>query len=450
MPGQPAWTRALAGLVVGLTFLLDPEAQHFAVGPFTELPFTWGLVGAVAALALGRASLRPFQFGLLLGLTGTFRANMLWLAPVLAVAAAISGWPERRMRVLLLVLAGFVIPLAPWWFYKWRAFGSPGWDLTRFVVWDGVQGRTWFSLFHLPEEPLVPRGGEAVRLLLDKLARNVPVMGLAMLSGPRAMWLTALISYLVIVKPQRPVRVAGWTVIAVAMISVVAAAAAIPWLRYVFPARVLLEAAGLLACWGLIAHLATTGSTPGTRRALAGAVAALALIWGVTQNIAGLAEAHPTSRERGTPSVLLQLKLGVEMNREIPAGEPVMSNLGPELAWQTRRPVIHLALRPEDMAACRRHVDFRNVLLVFRDSSRVWPDWVELFEHPARVAQDPALNIQRTRRYQSSDGFKVVWLELGVMAPMMAEHPARGSAALLAMGATGAPLSRRTRLKYSP
>jgi hypothetical protein len=44
-------TRVLAGSVVGLSFLLDPEAQHFAVGGFTELPFTLGLIGASDAAA---------------------------------------------------------------------------------------------------------------------------------------------------------------------------------------------------------------------------------------------------------------------------------------------------------------------------------------------------------------------------------------------------------------
>src|SRR5262249_16943753 len=114
-PDQPSWVRAAAGAVAGLAFLLDPEAQHLAVGPFTELPFTFGLIGAFAALALGRAAERPFLFGLLLGVTGSFRANMLWLAPLLAAAAALSAPRERRVRVLALALAGFALPLVPWW-----------------------------------------------------------------------------------------------------------------------------------------------------------------------------------------------------------------------------------------------------------------------------------------------------------------------------------------------
>jgi hypothetical protein len=414
---------AFAGLTLGLAFLLDPEAQHFAVGPFTELPFTFGLVGALAALALGRANERPFVFGLLLGITGSFRGNMLWLAPVLTLAAMATAPPGRRARVLLLVLLGFSLPLAPWWFYKWRAFGSPGFDLTRYVVWDGVKGQTWFSLYHLPEPPLLPHGLEAMRLLLAKVMRNLPLVTLAMLAGPRALWLLALVVYLRVAGPPRTVAVAGWSVLVVVLLSVLAAAASIPWLRYVFPARVLLEAAGLLSCWGLAAHAAGLGVGQNMRRALAVLAAVVALGWGGMQTVAGLAEAHETSLQRGTPEVLVMLKLAVYMNRELAPDEPVMSNLGPELAWHARRPVIHLALRPEDMAACRSRTEFRHVILCFRDPSKAWSGWSELMAHPVEASKDPALNILRTRKFESSDGFIVVWLELGPPSPRLAAAP---------------------------
>src|SRR5213593_2827694 len=135
--------RTAAGFVVGLAFLLDPEAQHFAAGGFSELPFTLLLALALAVLALEAAPVRPLVFGLLLGVAGAFRANMLWLAPVLCTAAAATAPRGRRLRVALAAYAGYLIPAAPWWIYKWRAFGTPAWDLTRFVVWDGVGGRSW-------------------------------------------------------------------------------------------------------------------------------------------------------------------------------------------------------------------------------------------------------------------------------------------------------------------
>src|SRR5262245_38074017 len=120
-PGIGAGRVRLAALTIGLGFLLDPEAQHFAVGGFTELPFALGLAAACAVLLSEHgAARRPLLFGLLLGATGSFRASGLWLAPLLALAAAGIA-PSRRVRVAALSLAGYALVLTPWWFYKWRA-----------------------------------------------------------------------------------------------------------------------------------------------------------------------------------------------------------------------------------------------------------------------------------------------------------------------------------------
>ena len=80
----------LAGITAAAGFMLDPEAQHFATGGFTEIPFALGLFLAVWFLAAGGAARRPLVFGLLLGVTGLFRANMLILAPLFAMATALS------------------------------------------------------------------------------------------------------------------------------------------------------------------------------------------------------------------------------------------------------------------------------------------------------------------------------------------------------------------------
>jgi len=53
------WIPWLGGGVIALGFLLDPEAQHFAAGGFTELPFTLGVVLALALVASGAAVRRP-------------------------------------------------------------------------------------------------------------------------------------------------------------------------------------------------------------------------------------------------------------------------------------------------------------------------------------------------------------------------------------------------------
>ena len=482
-PAVPEGRRLAAALIVGLVFYLDPEAQHFATGGFTELPFTLGLLLALGALALGHAPRRPLLFGLLLGVTGTLRANMLWLAPVLALGAMRLAPRGRRLRVLALVLLGYAVPLAPWWFYKWRMFGSPAWDLTRFVVWDGVQGRTWFSLYHLPEMPVLPVGFEAARLLAAKVLANLPRLLLDVLTGLRALWLGAIALWVVAAwrsrSSARPpgagenepggsarppgggrsqglaepaeeeqaeagsgaarARGASWLVLsgpahdghgapdasdlrppAVAMLAlllafalnVLTAAVSVPWLRFLFPARVLLEAAGLLALWAVLPLAPDLASRPGLRRAISIAVGLLALGWGSLQTARGIAEARVASAERGTPSTLSLLQITVLMNREIPAGEVVMSNLGPMLAWHARRPVLHLALSPADLESCRRRLEFRHVLLVFRGPSKAWPEWREVVAAPAEAADRPEWNVRRVREWRTEDGFSVIWLEL--------------------------------------
>jgi hypothetical protein len=404
--------RRLAALTVGLAFLLDPEAQHFAVGGFTELPFTLGLIGAFAALASESASRRPLVFGLLLGITGSVRANMMWLAPVLVVAVAFVA-PERRVRVSALTLLGFALPLIPWWYYTWRAFGTPGWDLTRLIVWEGIQGRTWFSLLHLPEPPVVPHGAEALRLLAGKIVRRLPEFLLALATGPRALWTGALALWALTLRPARPLAATAWAILAGAALGLVAAAAGIPWLRFLFPARVPLEAAGILALWALISRAPTTLMGPRLGAALQVGLAILAVGWGVNQTVRGNAEARTTVAARGVPSVATLRELAERMRRSVPANEVVMSNLGPVLAWHSRHPVVHLALTPADLGACRRRLEFRNVVLVFRDPGQAWPEWHEVLARPAEAPRHPEWNVARERHWEAADGFQIVWLELG-------------------------------------
>jgi hypothetical protein len=412
-PATTPLERRLAALTIGLAFLLDPEAQHFAVGGFTELPFALGLAGAFAALVSERAApRRPLLFGLLLGIAGSFRANMLWLAPMLAVAAAALA-PERRKRVFALTMLGFALPLAPWWWYKWCVYGSPGWDLTRLVVWEGVQGRSWFSIFHLPELPIVPHGAEAMRLLTAKVARRLPQLLLALALGPRALWTGALVLWVLICRPARPLAIAAWSILGATALGLLAAAATIPWLRFLFPARIPLEAAGTLALWGLISAAPAAAVSPRLGRVLKVGVAVLALGWGTFQTVGGNAEARASSAERGVPSVLTLRDLAFRLRREVPANEVVMSNLGPMLAWYSGRPVVHLALTPSDVEACRRRLEFRHVLLAFRTPQQAWPDWRVVVARPADAVGQPGWNIVRERHWDELDGFQIVWLELG-------------------------------------
>ncbi|HET7224377.1 MAG TPA: hypothetical protein VFK69_01585, partial [Candidatus Eisenbacteria bacterium] len=319
-----------------------------------------------------------------------------------------------RGRAAALVLLGFALPLLPWWLYKWRAFGTPAWDLSTLALWDGVQGRSWFSVTHLPAEMPLPHGAELWRLLVPKLARNGGSLVLALFTGVRALLVGALAAWCFVAWPDpaaRPRALGAAAALLVLVLAIATAALGVPWLRYAYPARVLAQAGGLLAVLALVARM--PGGTPGGRRAIAGALVALALTWGAHETLQGLREASDVSARRGTPGVLTLLQLTVLMNRELPAQEPVMSNLGPELAWEARRPVVHLSLTPADVDACRRRLPLRSVVLVFRDAKQAWRGWDDIVAHPELAPKNPEWNFRRVRVWRTADGFSIVWLECG-------------------------------------
>lgn len=416
-----------AGFVLGFSFLLDPEAQHFATSGFTELPFTVGLLFGMLGLALGAPGRHPFAYGLVLGLAGLFRANMLWLAPLLALGGAWAAPEGRRLRTLPLVLLGFAVPLAPWWIYKWAAFGSPSWDLTRYVIWDGVQGRSWFSLYHLPELPQVPSGAEGARLLAEKVMLNLPRMLKPLLYGPRGVWFAGLAFWLLFARPSRPLFAAGLFALASLALGALTAAVSMPWLRYMFPARVLGEAAGVLAVGALVVHFGREGLTARARNLAFAGLAVLAIGWGAWSTMHANDEARAVSQERGVPGSETITRLSILLNERLAPGETVMSNLGPALAWGSLHPVLHVAHTPADVPACRRRLDFRHILLVFREGPRAWAGWSEIVEQEGYARTIPGLDVVNEVRYRTRDGFTVVWLELGPLGPGLAGAPAAGA-----------------------
>jgi hypothetical protein len=420
-PETGATERALAALAIGGAFLLDPEAQHFAVGGFTELPYTLGVVVAFWLLATGWAGRSPLVFGLLLGATGSFRGNMLWLAPILAAGAALVAPGVGRRRAFALAMLGYAIPLAPWWIYKWMVFGSPAWDLSRLAIWDGVGGRTWFSLTHLPEAATVPDLSQAIGLIAAKFFHNLGTLSLSMTLGPRGLLLGSILVWLVVTR-NRALRVAGAAVIIHAIVNLKVAAFGAGWLRYLFPARVPLEAAGLLALWALIGRVPPSALGPAAQRVVRVAVAVMVLGWGALQTVRGQQEASAAAAARALPSTTTLEALAARIARELPANAPVMSNLGPSLAWYARRPVVHLALTPDDLDACRHRLDVRHVLLAFQDRERAWAGWSELLERPDEATAHPAWNVARVERWPTEDGFEIVWLELGPLRPWLASR----------------------------
>src|SRR5262245_12029320 len=189
VPDAPHWVRVAAPTVLGLTAVLDPHAQSFALSGVGDLPATVLLLLSLFGLALGAASTLPFTLGVMLGLAGLFRAGVVWLAPLYTLAAAWCAPPGRRLRAAALVLVGFAAPLVPWWIYKVRAFGSPAWDLASLQWWDRVEDRSAFAMLHQAEHPDLPHGLNAVALLASKSAGNLARTVPQLLSGPRGLWL---------------------------------------------------------------------------------------------------------------------------------------------------------------------------------------------------------------------------------------------------------------------
>ncbi|HKQ57368.1 MAG TPA: hypothetical protein VJY35_05835, partial [Candidatus Eisenbacteria bacterium] len=225
-------------------------------------------------------------------------------------------------------------------------------------------------------------------------------------------WTAGLVLWLAFCRPPRALAITGGAILAANVLSLLAAAASIPWIRFLFPTRVPLEAAGMLAVWGLLARAPATMIGPRFAAAIRVGVAALAIVWGASQTVLGNEEARRTSAERGVPSVLTLRELGFRL-RQVPANEVVMSNLGPMLAWYSGRPVVHLALTPADVAACRRRLDLRHVIVVFREAENTWPGWQDVMARPDQAPREPEWNVVHEYHWQQPDGFRVVWLELG-------------------------------------
>ena len=419
----PPWIRAGAPATLGLCVLLDPQAQHFALSGVPDLPFTALLLLSVLGLALGAASELPFTIGVMLGVATLFRASSPWLAPVFAIATAWSAPAERRLRAPALVLLGFAAPLLPWWLYQWHVFGSPAWDVARFEPWDGVEGRSGFDLLHRAEIPELPRGAHALGLLAGKTLANLGRLVPPILTGPRGLWLGALACWPFTRPAGDPARTRPLVAAAVVLLvglgfDLVGTSAGTALLRGAFPTRVLAELAGVLALGSMLRRL--PGTSEGVRDAACILAAFLALGWGVwTTHLAG-EESRATSLERGVPSSRTLTMLSITLNQVLAPGETLMSNLGPSLAWQTNHPVIGLAASPADVGACRARNDFRHVVLVFRSAERAWAPWQEIVERPGEAATHPELGLRRERRFQTPDGFGVVWLELGPRAPQTA------------------------------
>ena len=87
--------------------------------------------------------------------------------------------------------------------------------------------------------------------------------------------------------------------------------------------------------------------------------------------------------------------------------------------------MLYLADSPEDVAACRRRLDFRTILLVTREGRPTWPHWREIMENEGVAATVPGLGVIKEERVHTHEGFVVVWLTLGPVEPALASNARR-------------------------
>jgi hypothetical protein len=402
---------------IGLSVVLDPEVQRLALANVPDLPFALLWVAALAGLVRGAGHAQPFAYGLLLGALGLFRIDALWLAPLGALATLADAPTGTRLRVAVRLTLGVLLPIAPWVVHQLRTTGSPVNDLSRLALWDRVEGRELFVMLHRPVTPDLPTGAAAWAAIATKVVRGLGDAFAPLFLGPRGLWLGALVAWLL----TRPARALAWTG-SVALVAVVAGAVATAAtgtaFRHLFPVRLTLEAAGLLALLALLTRI--PGSSPALRRALALVTVAMALGWGAWRTTAALAFTREDATVRTSPASSTLTALSIELNSVLKPGETVMSNLGAVLAWHTNHPVIELADSPEDVTGCRARHEFHHLLLVFRDADQAWGGWRAFVEREGAGQALPTLGVTEEKRYRTRDGFVVVWLKLGPREPLLA------------------------------
>jgi hypothetical protein len=275
-------------------------------------------------------------------------------------------------------------------------------------------------MLHRPVTPDLPTGVAAWAALATKVARGLGETLSPLFLGPRGLWLGALTAWL-LTRPVRPLALAGTVALAAVLAGAVATSATGAAFRHLFPVRLTLEAAGLLALLALLAR--APGASPALRRSLAFVSVALALGWGMWRTTAALTLTREDATVRTSPASSTLTALSIELNGVLRPGETVMSNLGAMLAWQTNHPVIELADSPEDVVGCRARHEFHHVLLVFRDADQAWGGWRAFVEREGAGRALPALGVTDEKRYRTRDGFVVVWLTLGPREPLLATRP---------------------------
>ncbi len=407
---------ALGATVAALGWILDPVAQHRALAGTPEAPAALLLFLVLAAIASGWPERHPFGFGLLVGAGGLLRLGLFGVAPVLCAAAAVAAPRPERGRVLGYALLGAFLLFTPVWAYRAASGGTLHWHLVRSGLWNGVDGSSWLMLTHVPQLPPLPDWGSIAAKLIGKAMGQFPSVLFALTEGARGTLIVALLAALLWLAPSRPLAWAGWCALLTLAFFALGACFTTPSARQLLAARAPVEAGGL---WGLLALLRAAPQRY-SPRLLRAAALAVVLTWALFQDLLGFQVARQASQRSPFPSPSELDGLARSLAAECTANEVVMSNLGPLLAWKAHRPVLDLALSPADLEACRHRVEFRRIVLVYRDPGDAWPQWREVVLRGGRASLEPEWNIAQWKNGYTAGGFRVVWLVLGDLPPRFA------------------------------
>ena len=118
----------LEGFIGGALFGLNTESAHYAHWLLTEIPFTFLLVGVLALALLAQSRRRAADFaacGVALGAAALVRVIAVPLVLPLCPGSIASNTRQHRLRDAFLLIASFVVVVAPWVVRNFATFGQP-------------------------------------------------------------------------------------------------------------------------------------------------------------------------------------------------------------------------------------------------------------------------------------------------------------------------------------
>ena len=343
---------------VAVTFA--PRVLYFASEGLSELPFAAITLGALLLLRSPPERARWLVFGLLLGLGHLTRPIMVPLLPVWLAGAMLASPSGQRMRAVLLTLAGFVPFAAGLALYKWSAAGHPLADVARFNLLAGLApGFEPIRIHRMldPPEPLAWLAAHPGAVVGKLLREGPPMADAALLSmGP----LPALLSLGALLGPARQafepaLRLA---VLGVFGVSILLVTLALPSGRYFVPLLPVLLALAVAGTFRLARRLKLAGPVG---VALCAALVAWVAVYPTLRTWKWTGSAG--IRDRGEFTESVWRSVGARLDRELPEGTLVASDVSAWVCWYADRPAVLIPNSPADLDSLARRVPIGGLVL---------------------------------------------------------------------------------------